>query len=106
MIRFADGRRVVRCVADIVECNGDTEKLARNGDPPAGDTVPVIVAPLLATNDAEPPLICALVAVATCVPTVEASVHITVTLPSLSLVAVGGDTLPPPVTAHVTGTPA
>src|SRR5689334_12895416 len=78
----------------------DRENVAPNGDTPLDATLPVIVAPLLAMNDTDAPPICELVTVTTCVPAVGDSVHLFVDLPSLSVVVVGCDTVPPPVTVQ------
>ena len=74
--------------------------------PMTGAIVPLIVAPLLAVKAADAPGICVLVAVTICTPAVGDSVHVTLALPSLSVVVDGAESLPPPVTVQVIGTPA
>src|SRR5690349_13678470 len=77
---------------------------AENGDcVPFVATVPVIIDPLLATKDTDPPAIAELVTVTTCRPAFGASVHFTLDLPSLSVVVDVCETDPPPVTVHVSG---
>src|SRR6476660_6698289 len=82
---FGAGRRpMVGCFANLAVRDGLREKLAPNGRPPAGVIVPVIVAPLFATNDTVAPVAsCVLVAVTTCTPAAVDSVHVTVAFPSL-----------------------
>jgi hypothetical protein len=106
-MRLIDGCRViVRAGASADEREGAREKFVVNGMPPADVTVPLITAPLLARNDTEAVAIWTLVAVTTWTPAVGASVHVTVAMPALSVVLVGADTDPPPVTVQVTDTPA
>src|SRR5512133_3696065 len=107
-MRFGDGRRVtVRCVENCAVRDDEREKLAPNGKPPADVTVPLMVAPLFATNETDAPVAsCELVTVTTWIPAIGASVHVTVAFPSLSVVLVAAETVPPPVTVQVIGTPA
>jgi hypothetical protein len=67
--------------------------------------VPLIVAPLLATNDTDAPTAWVDVTVTTCVPADGESVHLTDDFPSLSVVVDVDDTVPPPVGVHVSATP-
>src|SRR5262249_51242860 len=106
MIRLDSGCRVAGRAAAVVseaERAGLREKVAK-GDTVDDVTVPVIVAPLLATNDTDTPVIAAAVTVATCVPGVAARVHFTDDLPLLSVVVDVVDNVPP-VADHVSATP-
>src|SRR6185503_8567715 len=105
---FSASRRPAgRCVPSRAERDGVREKLAPKGKPPAGVIVPLIVAPLFATNETDDPVAsCVDVAVTTCTPAAGASVHVTVAFPSLSVVLLVADNVPPPMTVHVIGTPA
>jgi hypothetical protein len=107
-IRFFTGRRrdAGFCVPSRADRDDVREKLAPNGKPPAGVMVPLIVAPLFATNETDAPVAsCVLVAVTTCTPAAGDSVHVTVAFPSLSVVLVLADKVPPPATVHAIGTP-
>jgi len=97
---------MVRAGARLDDRASVREKLAPNGVPPADVTVPLMTAPLLATNETDALVICVLVTVTTWTPAAGASVHVTVAFPSLSVVLVAAETDPPPATVHVSGTPA
>src|SRR5262245_48568342 len=102
MMRGGARRRVARCAA-VVDSEADRPGMRENvakGDVAADVTVPLIVAPFVATNDTDTPVICVDVTVTTCVLGVPASVHVTDDLPSLSVVVDADESVPPPVTAH------
>src|SRR6185503_11373534 len=105
-MRFDIGRRVtVRWLPMPSDRAGERENVAPKMFVFAGVTTPLIVAPLLATNDTDAPEMLALVTVTTCVPAVGASVHVTFDLPSLSVTVDVADNEPPPTTVHVSVTP-
>src|SRR5213076_831982 len=67
-------------------------------------TLPAIAAPLLAMNDTAAPVMRVVVAVAACTAAKGPSVHTTDAFPAASVIDVAGETLPPPVTFHVSAT--